>query len=263
MKRRAFLAGLAAAPLFIRRAFADQSCPLPSRGAGAVGDATGALAEALKRAQKNGRTLLVFVIPEDDALKYDRGAAFGAWLNHGTDVQIAPLSACEVVCARMAEIRKALPFDNGVRLPVGEPLMVAFWMGNGPAIPLHAELPVVREGRMRGGDDWDKMQKREADLVDARIAVLAKLLRHLRKDDWHFDTDAARHSAEVRARLVKQRVAGSRWAHASGCGTTIEGEEDQMRAKCGMGHVPEKARRFLYFYVKAPGQDDSALKQPI
>jgi len=26
-----------------------------------------------------------------------------------------------------------------------------------------------------------------------------------------------------------------------------------------MGHVPEKARRFLYFYVKSPGQDGAPI----
>src|SRR5688572_25747564 len=44
----------------------------------------GLLAEAYLRAQRRGKPLLIFVIPEDDAAKYDRGHAFGELLNFGS-----------------------------------------------------------------------------------------------------------------------------------------------------------------------------------
>jgi hypothetical protein len=66
----------------------------------------------------------------------------------------------------------------------------------------------------------------------------------------------------VKARLGRQRVPGSHWASSMGCGTHIEGHPDFGRGiMCGMGHVPEKCSRFLYFYTipapgPAPGQKD-------
>jgi hypothetical protein len=59
-------------------------------------------------------------------------------------------------------------------------------------------------------------------------------------------------AAGARRRLTGGRVPGSRWAQSSGCGTDIEwepGEKDDSSVgiACGMGHVPEKSRRFLDF----------------
>lgn len=54
-------------------------------------------------------------------------------------------------------------------------------------------------------------------------------------------------------RLREERIPGSHWARASGCGTTVEGVESNSIIGCGMGHVPQKSRRFLYFFtVGAP-----------
>jgi len=267
MRRRQLLrsaaaaAALAFAPGFVRRAFGDGSCPLPANGKGSADNAS-LLAEALARAQRNGRTLLVLVIPEDDGKKYDRGSAFGAWLNHGTPKQLAPLSACEVVCARMTEVRQLVTGGTIAGALTGEPLMVAFWPEPKTVIPLGAELPEVRGGKLGGRGDWQAMTKREDQLVDQRIALLANLLRNLRKDADHFDADAVALAAEVKARLVAQRVPGSRWGRASGCGTTVEGDEGGLQPACGMGHVPNKASRFLYMYAQTPGeQQREYLKQ--
>lgn len=59
-------------------------------------------------------------------------------------------------------------------------------------------------------------------------------------------------AAAARARLIKQRVPGSHWAQSHGCGESIEGHEDAgFGIMCGMGHVPAKSSRFLYFYTIA------------
>ena len=52
---------------------------------------------------------------------------------------------------------------------------------------------------------------------------------------------------------------GSHWANASGCGpATVENmkeDSDEIVAYgCGMGHVPAKSSRFLYFFAKSPRQ---------
>jgi hypothetical protein len=45
-------------------------------------------------------------------------------------------------------------------------------------------------------------------------------------------------------------VRGSYWASSGGCGVSIE-DAPQLEAMvaCGMGHTPERARRFLYFFA--------------
>jgi hypothetical protein len=53
------------------------------------------------------------------------------------------------------------------------------------------------------------------------------------------------------ARLRDRPVPGSRWARSSGCGTVVEGEPELSRmVACGMGHVPAKSQRFLYFFTQ-------------
>jgi hypothetical protein len=255
MRRRGFLKGalgiaaLAAAPMLIRRAFADGSCPTPNNSGKGTADNLGALTDALKRAQRNGKHLLVFIIPAEDGIKYDRGSAFGAWLNHGTPKQIAPLARCEVVCATMADVKRLVPSVQGK-----EPLMVAIWPSGDQMLPivLDAELPLAPRGKNFG--DWKEVEKRDNEMVEKRIAVLAGLIRNLWKDPFNIDANADALAKEVKVKYVEQRVPGSRWGHASGCGTTVEGEEDEMRVACGMGHVPAKASRFLYMYAKTPGE---------
>ena len=54
-----------------------------------------------------------------------------------------------------------------------------------------------------------------------------------------------------RASWVEQVVPGSRWAHSSGCGTSLEGETPSGGG-CGRGYVSEKAQRMLYFFEGRP-----------
>lgn len=54
----------------------------------------------------------------------------------------------------------------------------------------------------------------------------------------------------VRESIVDARPNGAKWARSSGCGMSIEGEEDELRVACGMGMVPEKEQRFLFLLAK-------------
>ncbi|HYV45165.1 MAG TPA: hypothetical protein VFA20_09910 [Myxococcaceae bacterium] len=56
----------------------------------------------------------------------------------------------------------------------------------------------------------------------------------------------------ARARYCAQRIPGSKWADASGCGETVEGEDDNLAFGCGMGRVPARSQRFLYFFTRSP-----------
>jgi len=250
VKRRQMLgaasAGLAAAlwPSWLRDAFADPppACEAPGGALPPALARAAALAGALRRAREAARPLLVLVIPADDMAKYGRGRSFGELLNFGSDVQLAPLARADVVCATMADLKKLVPNAGA-----GEPLMVLVSTERVPATARQLDADLTADaGRMRG-DSWEASDKIDDAASDRRIAQMAALLRDaLGADDAH----AATLAAEVKKRLKDKPPAGTRWANSSGCGITIEGDDDNMAMGCGMGHVPRKSRRFLYFFTK-------------
>lgn len=244
MKRRHFMgaaaAGLAVSawPAFIREAFGDKACDVDGKPKGKT-EQVALVAAAFRRAQQAKRPLLVLVIPADDSEKYDRGRIFGELLNHGADKDLAPLSDAEVICATMADLKKVVP-DAGD----GEPLMLLVKTDRVPAAvkQLQVELPDYASVQDLS---WEERQKAEDKVSEQRIAALGTLLRQALGADTN---KLAARAAGVRARMVKLPPSGAHWAHSSGCGTTIEGVEDNMVIGCGMGHVPAKAGRFLYFF---------------
>ncbi len=53
----------------------------------------------------------------------------------------------------------------------------------------------------------------------------------------------------ARENILKDPVAGSRWAQSSGCGVSVEGDPgSNWMVACGMGTVTPLSERFLYFY---------------
>lgn len=247
MKRRHFLtgaaAGLAAAawPAFIQEAFGNgPACD--ANGKPAKLPRAAVVAAAFQHARRAGRSLLVLVIPDDDAEKYERGRAFGELLNHGSDADLAPLAGVEVVCATIAELRKVVPQATDTTA-----LMMLVRTDRVPVDvkPLSAQLPTYEDPRLSGAD-WQTARLTEDDIAKQRIALLGALLRGALGDAGK---DATAKAALIRDRLVKLPPAGARWAKSHGCGTTIEGEERDYGIGCGMGHVPEKSRRFLYFFT--------------
>lgn len=247
MKRRYFLgataAGLAATawPAFIREAFGDgAACDVD--GKPAAPESVAQVAAAFRRAQQAKKALLVFVIPAADGDKWERGRAFGELLNFGADKDLAPLSDAEVVCATMADLKKIVPGAGD-----GEPLMVLVKTDKVPATSkqLDVELPSYESVQNFGRGNWQESEKKDEDTAAQRIAALGALLRKGLGADARKQKERA---ASVRARLVKKPPTGAHWANASGCGTTIEGVEENAMIGCGMGHVPAKSQRFLYFF---------------
>ncbi|WP_437676718.1 hypothetical protein [Sorangium sp. So ce131] len=249
MNRRHFLgataAGLAATawPAFIRDAFGDgAACDMKGKPAAASGSLA-QVSAAFRRARQARRDLVVFVIPADDTAKHRRGQDFGELLNFGADRDLAPLAGVEVVCATMADLKKLVPGAGD-----GEPLLVVVKTDKVPAAAtqLDAALPRydwTRRGLAAGG--WEEELKEQDQLAARRIDALGALLRKGLGDDAR---DVEARAASVRARLVKKPPAGAHWANASGCGTDVEGVEENLIMGCGMGHVPTKSRRFLYFF---------------
>lgn len=244
------------------------------------------------------RRLLVLVIPEDPGARWDRGYAFGAWLNHGTAQQLSWLAFADVCCEQLADLPSL-----GVEVE-GEPWMVLVEPDLGratPVMPVNAddlenvvpvELPADQETGRPSED-----QELEASLaeIDALTRGLARVMepelwrwakdervalgcddvdafdalvqdggwpwtKHIHDAPAALVLSARGNDAElsealviealaerVRTRYVRREIPGSRWGHGSGCGTQIEGETPRM-VGCGMGHVPELSRRFLYFF---------------
>lgn len=199
MRRRAFLVGLAAAPWWIRRAFGDASVGGDRRAAG--GGARAATA----------RPTLVLVVPRDEGRRWERGAAFGELLNHGSDAELAPLALADVVCAPAG--------DYGVS---DEPLML-FVVGS-TVHRLDAPLP---------GDDRGPVR-----LIGALVRQVLPLE----------GKSASALAAAARERYVKKAPRGARWGRTTMCGNEYE-EGPAETVDCGMGHVPEASRRFLDFYT--------------
>lgn len=97
-------------------------------------------------------------------------------------------------------------------------------------------------------DELPSLPLVELDRHAAPIALAAAKL------PWHDDArrvEVYRLLAQAaRARLVLGPITDRPWATYAGCGLNIDGEQPEL-VGCGMGHVPEKARRFLYLYTLA------------
>ncbi len=245
MKRRTFLAtvGVSTAaalwPPLIRRAFGDASFDAP----GAKKTAPG-LESARSRAAAAQRPLFAIVIPADDAHKTARGEVWGEYLNHGGAAQLAPLDSVEVACATMAELRAV---SRDAATLSGEPLAVLI-APDGRARGLEAVVPAYPEEAR-----WDP--KNDDAVANRRIAAVARMVQTALPP---VPAGEVRARAERVVRTLREGPPpGSHWANASGCGpATVEGikDDDMVAYGCGMGHVPSKSSRFLYFFAKTPQQ---------
>ena len=242
MKRRTFLATVGAStavalwPPLIRYAFADASLDVP----GATKTAPG-LASAQARARAADKPLWVIVVPADDDKKYSRGRLWGEYLNHGSAADLAPLAAVEVTCATMQDLSTLAPDV------AGEPLAVLV-APDGRAQALVAAVAEYPRDRR-----WDPTS--DDAIAERRIGALATMVRRA------LPLVAAAEVRPAAERVVRTLRAappsGSHWANASGCGPArVEGIKDDPNIGygCGMGHVPSKSSRFLYFFAKSPQQ---------
>ncbi len=245
MKRRTFLtaagasAALALWPRLIRRAFADASFDAPGARKTAPG-----YASARSRALRANRPLFVIVVPEDDGKKYARGELWGEYLNHASAVELAPLAQVEVTCATRGDLGA---LARGID---GEPLAIVV-APDGTARAADTTYPEYASDRR--GDP-----KSDDAIADKRIRALATMVRRALPPVPAGEAEALGQRA-VRT-LRQDAPSGSHWAHAAVCGlATVENmkepdDGDVVGYGCGMGHIPEKSSRFLYFFAKTPMQ---------
>ncbi len=94
------------------------------------------------------------------------------------------------------------------------------------------------------------------ELVEAAPATfLQPVLAHPDPDSdtrWYTEEQervfTPRLAALTREHLVHSTPpTGAHWARSGGCGTRVEGLPERIGFSCGMGHVPERSRRFLTF----------------
>ena len=187
MQRREFLsmAGLLGLTAGMQPMLAPFARLLDPQDAGAPGDADAldVVSDALVSARRQGKPVLVFVIParvetqEERAEVWTRGRTLGAWLNHGAESQVVDLALCVVVCASMPELAAHVPGLSTAR----EPWMVLVETdGAEPGTRfIDGELPPLPEswGLGFGGKSFKEHEAEMVTAVKARTAALHALFR--------------------------------------------------------------------------------------
>jgi hypothetical protein len=194
MKRRNFLLGATALTLP-----AWLGCAFGSKSEWAFDDEDiqkgSTIGKAFLRAQALGKPLLVLVIPpypfsseqmndKSDAEKekywavstgrYERGHAFGEFLNNASEEQRWTLALCEVICALPEEIE----YVTGPLTFSYAPLMVLIETDtkSPTAISVDGVLPKLF-GDQTYFADYEEEKKNEEKLINDRIILIAKLLK--------------------------------------------------------------------------------------
>ena len=225
---------------------------------------------------------LVLVIPADRQAQWLRGQAFGELLNHGSDAQLAPLACFEVLCRSTGDkldepLMLLLDPTSGARVRLDAPLAVdphdpypppgrdeearidariAALAGllagaaDGPALTAQAcrERAGLPPADLRRLDELPaslgELQPSDVDRAPATTMLAARTAEPEVREHL-----TALLAAAVRARLCAGPIDGTPWARATGCGVRVEGDDRPSGIMCGMGHTPERSRRFLKFYV--------------
>lgn len=280
MDRRGVLKGLGVAaaaalwPGWVREAFAA-----PRNG---LLESAATLLSAIERARARRQPLLVFVIPEDDRVKYFRGRHFGEWLNHGADADLAPLACADAVCAGMDALRALLP---GPALDGEQAILLLDASAERmPGLGVVLAGFSHRDSTLDEGDEESQITACiRATGAAVRRAIFGDLdaVKRRAAERWSRLTSEAR--AEVRRiydgvdgsqegvlaaapLLAVDAVDGDGNAQALGllaraarvryCGQPIPGSEwaqteDDGASAGEVGHVPSRSRRFLYFPTRS------------
>lgn len=183
MKRRDFLGGMGA---FALSSWVVQSFASADKHGPAHKHRVPLLFDSYRRARRSGKPLLVLIIPEKDERKWERGRLWGAFLNYGSNRQLAPLAPCEVVCATAAELHKLVP-----GAAKKEPLAVLVETNELPAAT-HA-VRVEIDPMESTSSDWNARDAELDALIDAQTARVARALKQAIAPD-----------AEVAARRAKE-----------------------------------------------------------
>jgi hypothetical protein len=195
-----------------------------------VPDGVDDLMAAYRRASRRQVPLVVIVIPEDDMLRWQWAMLVGGYLNYGTGADLAALARTELVCATKRDLSALVDV-------AGEPLLVRV----DPQRPRSSLRVTGARPQIRMADRWTDEGALFEENLAATDAAFAELLGEAQA--------APEAVALAKSHWVEGQVPGSRWARSHGCGVSIEGGRESSGLACGMGHVPKKGERFLYFYT--------------
>ena len=168
-------------------------------------------------ARRLGAPLLVVVVPPQDQ-DYDRGWLVGAAIAEAGPKLLERLAGYAPACATQADLALLgvnVPADAWFAIVDTAAVPAGVTVIGGPSLPEDV-----------GPGQIDAMERHLLDTLPARAAVNA--------EPW-----------------ASERIPGSHWANATGCGLHVEEAETEMMMACGMGHVPARGARFLYFFASA------------
>lgn len=287
MNRRRFLllgsSGLAAAALPEMLGCSDPGPIVPEQLPPPSAD----VAAALARARAIGKPLLILVVPKERKYASSRGDLYACLLDSESDETMADLALCEVICAGVDDVARALPEASTavqvafVLVPTGG----ATSRIRTETFPLrHPSLGLPTEEQVRAAGEVAAVKLHRLIAPDASaIATLAETNRStLDAARRRAVEDASREPARcdaaladraapflldrslelgtrnaacvtladaARARLREVSPPGARWARDRGCGIEFEGERAGY-AVCGTGNVSNSVKRFLHFYAQ-------------
>ncbi len=164
---------------------------------------------------------MIVVIPADGSAQYDLGKAFGEYLNHGTDEQLAPLALLPLECVAAGEIE--LPKEVHGSGPFA--LLV---VAPGYSHLRRFELPAFENN---AHIDWDVRDQRADAVIDRRIDALAAAVRDAIMPDGRVDPLLCGRAAGPSAMAGAAATAGA--AAEVGAATGAEtGGETEAEAAC-------------------------------
>ncbi|MEM6931534.1 MAG: hypothetical protein AAF602_31680, partial [Myxococcota bacterium] len=189
--------------------------------------------------------------PEVWAENWLRGQRWGALLNHGSDDVLAAFAVCEVSVGHADDF--GVPPDtwmvlesDGIRAVGFEPTPPEDILGYEEMSHWTLDDALVEADLLRLGDLVYELVFGDRTLV----ARWAKQQPRAREALYALEEDAswAGLAAIAQDEVVGPRIPGSAWGISTGCGSFVEGEEEQaLSYACGLGSVPDKARRYLTF----------------
>ncbi len=224
---------------------------------------------------------LVLQVEKDEGRRARLGELFGSFLTKARIEEQAPLATCEITCATTEELAGLGIELEGVlavlTIPGAKPVAAiverdesgTLWPGPDSDAEYdqemrraHAKLAAQLARALAPGSaalDWGiERERAQVGVLPTDRYPTAELARTrpcqaLRAADRHAELRDAwllQLALVVRNRWSKQAPAGSTWAEDHGCGVSYELPDgtEALGVLCGMGDVPEYAKRFLHFY---------------
>jgi hypothetical protein len=99
------------------------------------------LEQALERAARGGRPLLVLLFPADAGERMSIGEAWGQLVRFGSDQALADLALCDLACAELSLVRQVRPALEGV--PLGDVLALLIEPGSRRVRTVEADLTIT------------------------------------------------------------------------------------------------------------------------